>query len=150
MIKGSFTFFLAPLTAPDETSARDAVDFVVSMVVLNRRQEPVLFANIKDDRWANEPDKRRRADTLMRQRYDQMLPNFPIPRLYGLSLLGTSLRVYCGDKDTGEAKPHFVGRPNPDRILPPNFLGGGVGSRHLVSEWIEDAGSCCVYQGGSR
>ena len=59
----------------------------------------------------------------MRQLYDQMLPNCPIPRLYGLSLLGTSLRVYCGDKLTGEVTPHFVGRPNADRILPPNFLG---------------------------
>ena len=53
-----------------------------------------------------------------------MLPNCPIPRLYGLSLLGTSLRVYCGDKVTGEVTPHFVGRPNVDRILPPDFLGG--------------------------
>jgi hypothetical protein len=60
----------------------------------------------------------------MRQRYDQMLPNCPIPHLYGLSLLGTSLRVYCGDKVTGKVTPHFIGRPNVDRILPPDFLGG--------------------------
>lgn len=94
------------------------------MVVLNQEQKPVLIADIKDDRWANEPNKRLRADTQMRQRYDQMLPNCPIPRLYGLSLLGTSLRVYCGDKVTGEITPHFVGRPNVDRILPPDFLDG--------------------------
>lgn len=124
VIEGSFTFFLAPQTAPDETPARDAVDFVVFMVVLNQEQKPVLMAEIKDDRWANEPDKRQRADTQMRQRYDQMLPNCPIPHLYGLSLLGTSLRVYCGDKVTGEVTPHFVGRPNVDRILPPDFLRG--------------------------
>jgi hypothetical protein len=124
VIEGSFTFFLDPQTAPDETSARDAVDFVVFMVVLNQEQKPVLIAEIKDDRWANEPDKRQRADTQMRQRYDQMLPNCPIPRLYGLSLLGTSLRVYCGDKVTGEVTPHFFGRPHADRILPPVFLEG--------------------------
>ena len=124
VIEGSFNFFLAPQTAPDETSPRDAVDFVVFMVVLNREQKPVLIAEIKGDRWANEPDKRQRADTQMRQRYDQMLPNCPIPRLYGLSLLGTSLRVYCGDKATGEVTPHFVGRPNANRILPPDFLEG--------------------------
>jgi hypothetical protein len=127
LIEGSFTFFLAPQTAPDETSPRDAVDFVVFMVVLNQEQKPVLIADIKDDRWADEPDKRQRADTQMRQRYDQMLPNCAIPRLYGLSLLGTSLRVYCGDKATGEITPHFIGRPSANRILPPDFLEGEWG-----------------------
>ena len=31
MIEGGFTLFLAPQTAPDETSPRDAVDFAVFM-----------------------------------------------------------------------------------------------------------------------
>ncbi len=125
VIEGSFTFFLALQTTPDETSPRDAVDyFVLFMVVLNQEQKPVLLAEVKDDKWVNEPDKRRRADSQMRLRFDQMLPNCAIPRLYGLSLLGTSLRVYCGDKVTGEVTPHFVGRPNVDRILPPDFLEG--------------------------
>ena len=125
VIEGSFTFFLSRQTTPDETSPLDVVDFVVLMVVLNREQKPVLIAQIKDDRWANKPDKRQRADAQMRQRYDEMLAKSPIPRLYGLSLLGTSLRVYCGDKDTGEVTPHYVGRPHMDRILPPGFLDGG-------------------------
>ena len=124
VIEGSFTFFLAPQTAPDENSPRDAVDFVVFLVIFNQNQQPVLIAEIKDDKWANEPDKRQRADTQMRQRYDQMLFNCPIPRLYGLSLLGTSLRVYHGDKDTGDIEPEFVGRPNAHRVLPPDFLEG--------------------------
>jgi hypothetical protein len=122
VVEGSFTFFLAP--APIETSAHDGVDFVVSMVVLNQEQKPVLIAAIHDDRWAHEPDKCQRADTQMRQQYDQMLPNCPIPRLFGLSLLGTSLRIYSGDKLTGGVTPHFVGRPDADRILPPDFLRG--------------------------
>ncbi|KAH8992511.1 hypothetical protein EDB92DRAFT_1797158 [Lactarius akahatsu] len=121
LVEGSFTFYLTLLTAPDETSARDVVDF---MVVLNQEQKPVLFAEIKDDRWANEPYTRQRADTQMRQLYKQMLPNSAIPHLYGLSLLGTSLRVYRGDKVTGTITPHFVGRPHADRIFPPDFLGG--------------------------
>ncbi|KAI0280930.1 hypothetical protein BGY98DRAFT_914044 [Russula aff. rugulosa BPL654] len=123
--EGSFAFFIAPQTAPDETSPRDhTVHFVAFMVVLNQEQKPVLIAEIKDDRWANEPDMRQRADTQMRQRFDQMLPICAIPRLYGLSLLGTSLRVYCGDKVTGEVTPRFVGRPDVDRILPRDFLKG--------------------------
>ncbi|KAF7978180.1 hypothetical protein HWV62_1380 [Athelia sp. TMB] len=91
---------------------------------LNQEQKSVLIAEVRDDRWPNQPDKRQRADAHIRQRYDQILPNCPIPRLYGLSLLETSLRVYCGDKVTGEVIPHFVGRPNANRILPPDFLAG--------------------------
>ncbi|KAF8636831.1 hypothetical protein AX17_003238 [Amanita inopinata Kibby_2008] len=68
------------------------------MVVLNQEQKLVLIAEIEDDRWVNEPDKRRSADTWMRQRYDQILPNCPIPRPCVLSLL--------------------------DRALPPDFLAG--------------------------
>jgi hypothetical protein len=124
VIEGSFTFFLSRQTVPDETSPRDTVDFVVFMVVLNQEHKPVLIAEVKDDGWADEPDSRRRADSQMRQRFDQMLPICAIPRLYGLSLLGTSLRVYCGDKVTGEVTPHFVGRPDVNRVLPPDFLEG--------------------------
>ncbi|KAF8274242.1 hypothetical protein EI94DRAFT_844720 [Lactarius quietus] len=124
MIEGSFTFFLTRQTAPDDTSLSDAVYFLIFMVILNQDQKPVLIAEIKDDKWANEPDKRQKADAQIRQRYDQMLFNCPIPHLYGLSLLGTSLRVYCGDKVTGEVTPDFVDRPYAHRVLPPDFLAG--------------------------
>ncbi|KIK01358.1 hypothetical protein K443DRAFT_678491 [Laccaria amethystina LaAM-08-1] len=122
VVEGSFTFSLSRQAIPDETSPQDAVDFVVFMVVLNQEQKPVLIAEIKDDRWANTPYSRQRADTHMRQLYGQMLYKCAIPWLYGLSLLGTSLRVYCGDKDTGEVTPHYVGRPHVDRVLPLDFL----------------------------
>lgn len=94
------------------------------MVVSNQEQQPVLIAEINDHRWVNKPDKRQWANTHMHQRYDQMLRRCPIPRMYGLSLLGTSLRVYCGDGATGEVTPRFVDRPNMNRILPPDFLEG--------------------------
>ncbi|KIL55291.1 hypothetical protein M378DRAFT_173746 [Amanita muscaria Koide BX008] len=61
----------------------------------------------------------------MRQRYDSMLRNCPLPRLWGLSLLGTSLRVYAGEVATGELEPAFVGRPSTNHILPYDFLEGG-------------------------
>lgn len=101
MVEGSFTFFLAPQAAPDETSQRDAIDFVCLMVILNQGQKPVLVADIKNDKWADSADKRWIADIHTRQRYDQMLAECPIPELYGLSLLGPSLRVYRGVKATG-------------------------------------------------
>ena len=60
----------------------------------------------------------------MRQLYDQTLYNCAIPRLYGLSLLGTSLRVYCADKVTGDITPHFIGHSDVNHILPRDFLEG--------------------------
>src|SRR6266850_8271355 len=106
IVEGSFTFLLAPHSSPDENFSLDPVIF---LVVLNQEQEllPVLFAEIKDDRWVNNPEKRQKADAQMRHRFNQLLPNCPIPRLYGLSLLGTSLRVYCGDKAAGNVTPRF-------------------------------------------
>jgi len=90
----------------------------------NGERKPVLIMDIQDDTCANEPEKRQRADTKMRQRYNQMLPNSVIPHLYGLSLMRTSLRVYRGDKETGKVTPHFVDHPYVDHILPPDFLEG--------------------------
>ncbi|KAF8513315.1 hypothetical protein BU17DRAFT_95468 [Hysterangium stoloniferum] len=103
VIEGSFTFLLAPRTAPDENSARDAVNFIIFMVVLNHEQKPVLIAEIKDDRWANKPDKRQRVDT----------QDAPAERSDATQLPHSS-----------PAKSHLtLLDPNVDRILPPDFLG---------------------------
>ena len=60
------------------------------------------------------------ADKLMRDRYGLMLDNCPTPSLWGLSVLGTSARVYCGNKgiirynSSGYPSPRaFVVRPFP-------------------------------------
>jgi len=84
----------------------------------------VLLAEIKDDAWTTKPDLRFKAVEQMRKRYDSMLADCPLPRLWGLSLLGTSVRVYCGDVTTEEVDPAFEDRPSPSRILPRDFLEG--------------------------
>jgi hypothetical protein len=124
MIEGSFAFFLAPQALPDETS--DVLIYDVSLVVYNQDQKPVLFAMIKDDRCATTVHAiaRQEADTRMRQRYDEILYDCPIPQLYGLCLFGTSLRVYCGDKDTGKITPDSVGHDIRKFSLPHDFLEG--------------------------
>jgi hypothetical protein len=124
MIEGSFAFFLAPQAVPDERYPHDALAFIVFLVVFNKDQKPVLFAMIQNDGWATSPLMRQRADTLMRQQYEQLLYDSPIRHLYGLSFLGTSLRVYCGDKDTGKITSDFVGDSKPDVVLPRDFLEG--------------------------
>ena len=119
-----FNFVISLQTAPHERSPRDAVDITVYLLVLDRELNPVLFVEINDDSWAHGSNTRLAADGQMRQRYDQLLFQCPIPQLYGLSLLGTSLRIYCGEKATNNLTPNFVDRPDPRRVLPPDFLEG--------------------------
>ena len=122
VIEGSFALFLSPQI--DETPLPDAVVSPVFMAILNQDQKPVLIVDIQDDSWAKTPHLRQSADAQIHHLYDQMLFNCLIPRLYGLSLLGTSLRVYCANTVTGEVMPPFVDRDRPGTILPSNFLEG--------------------------
>jgi hypothetical protein len=84
----------------------------------------VLIVEIKDDAWVGRADLRLKADDQMGQRYDAMLADCPIPRLWGSSLLGTSLRVYCAEVVTGDVEPAFEDRTRPGRTLPRNFIEG--------------------------
>src|SRR6266568_3715536 len=54
-----------------------------------------------------------KADKLMRQKYNTLLSTVtcPLSRLFGLSFVGPSLRVYCGDVATGTIVP-----PSEDHI----------------------------------
>ena len=82
------------------------------------------MAEIKDNGWATEAEGQFKADEKMCQWYNYMLPNCCLPRLWGLSLLGTSLHVYCGGVATDEVEPALKTHPSPTRTLPPKFLEG--------------------------
>jgi len=84
----------------------------------------VLIAEIKDDGWAHKADLRYSVDDQIRRRYDTKLSDCRLPRLWGLRLLGTSLRVYCATIATGTIEPDFVHRPSPNHTLPRDFLEG--------------------------
>ena len=120
----SYEFFIAPEKPPGKLSSHEAVDFIVFLIVFDIQRRPVLIAEIKDDGWATKSELRLKADDQMRQRYQSMLTDCPLPRLWGLSLLGTSLRVYCGDVAANDVEPVSENRPNPLRLLPRNFLEG--------------------------
>lgn len=83
-----------------------------------------MFVEIKDGGWARKAALRFKATEQMRQRYDMMLGDCPHPRLWGLSLLGTSLRVYNGEVASGYINPAFEAQPSLGRILPRDFLEG--------------------------
>ena len=120
----SFTFYVAPQHPPSDLQHRDVFDFVVLLIVFDSDSRPVLVAEIKDDGWAKRAHTRLEADEQLRRRYDSMLHDCPIPHLWGLSLLGTSARIYCGQVVTGAVTPPRQARPRDDYVLPPEFLAG--------------------------
>ncbi|KAJ7498403.1 hypothetical protein B0H11DRAFT_819458, partial [Mycena galericulata] len=101
---------------------RDTVDFIVYLIVF-RDQRPVFLVEIKDDAHILVPTKRKAADAQMRERYDVLLHACPIPMLYGLSVLGTKMRVYCGNLADQTVAPSFVDT-DPGHVLPNDYLGG--------------------------
>jgi hypothetical protein len=117
----SFNFYVAPHSPP---SSSDAIDSVVFLVVFDSNDKPVLIVEVKDDSWIERAELRYRADDQMRNRYALMLETCPFPRLWGLSLLGTSVRVYCGDTTSFKLQPPAIERPHELRILPTTFLAG--------------------------
>ncbi|KAG8975423.1 hypothetical protein FRC05_005753 [Tulasnella sp. 425] len=118
-----FTFYVAPQNPPRDGS-RDAVDFIVFFVVFDSDDKPVMVVEVKNDGWAEKAELRYRADSQMRDKYALMLDECPNLRLWGLSLLGTSVRVYCADKESYELQPPAIPHPDPSRILLPTFLAG--------------------------
>ena len=117
--------FVKPQAPPNHLSRRQSVDFVVKLCVANTVNRPVLFLEVKDDASNNSAKLRFKAADQIRQRFQAMLPYCPLPRLYGLSVIGTSLRVYVGDVATGTVEPGFANWPGSARNVPPDFLEDG-------------------------
>jgi hypothetical protein len=100
-------FMFSPPFPPIGSSGFNSNDFRLSLIVqdVSIPPPPVLLVDIKDESRAHSARSRLEADHHMRQLFDSFHAECPLPRLYGLSLLGTSLRVYVRDATTGEIKP---------------------------------------------
>ena len=109
----SFQYFVAPQIPLSDTSFSELDSGFAFLVVFDANRCPVLFAEIRDDFWTHDYSGRYRADGQIRDRYDEMTGNCPLPRLWGLSLLGTSLRVYCATVTTGAIEPDPEPCPSP-------------------------------------
>ncbi|KIJ24730.1 hypothetical protein M422DRAFT_237347 [Sphaerobolus stellatus SS14] len=121
----TFAYYVAPQKLPTDDN-RETVDFIVFLVVFDNNGKPVFLLDVKNDNWAQNPELRFRADKQMRERYALMLHDCPVPRLWGLSVLGTSMRVYCGDTQTLNVDPPSIPRPEPSgRVLSHSFLADG-------------------------
>ncbi|KAJ6472135.1 hypothetical protein C8R47DRAFT_740225 [Mycena vitilis] len=122
-----FDFVVSP-QAPPKEKERDAVDSIIYLVVRDAKQRPVFLLEVKDDTHRDVPSLRHAADTQMRDRYNQLLYACPIPTLYGVSAMGTNIRVYAGDVLNEDVSPAVV-PTSPTRI---------VGREYLKNEWNLD------------
>ncbi|KAF9490491.1 hypothetical protein BDN71DRAFT_1523203 [Pleurotus eryngii] len=112
----TYCFQLCSLSLPGFPSKfppRETVDSVVSLIVFDIQRRPALIAEIRDDAWATKADLRFKADNQMRQQYDSMLHDRPLPRLWGLSLLGTSLPRLLWRYHPWQCCACFRGLPKP-------------------------------------
>jgi hypothetical protein len=131
-IGGDFTFFVDSHPAYNVTLPDYSIPWPFStlLVVKTQERQSVLFAEIIRDEWANDTYCRESAHAQMCRRLNQILPDCPIPRLYGLSLLRTSLCIYCADTVTRRITCHSIPDThhtlhNPDvDILPSDYLQG--------------------------
>ncbi|KAG9045905.1 hypothetical protein FS837_005424 [Tulasnella sp. UAMH 9824] len=117
-----FNFYVARQVR-QANDKQDSTDSLIPLfVVFNRNDKPVLLLEIRDDGWAEKAELRYLADKRMGDLSALMLDDCPIPRLWGLSVLGTSMRVYYGDTATHDVVPHPIGRSDPSPDLLPDFL----------------------------
>jgi len=130
-----FEFFVAPQNPQYDRWRDDTAGYVVLLVVFDAKHRPVLTAEVQGDNWVGHGGGRFTADENMRQRIDEMNSECPAPRLWGLSLLGTSLRVYCCDVATGAITPTFEEPLRPYDVQ--NFLERGWNMNILSQEGFE-------------
>ena len=92
-----------------------SVDFTVIYVVM-KRKVPVLFIEVKPYLHLHEIGTRGKADHQMRERFRDLVgPNLPVPKLYGISAMGTCFSVYEYMKETSRLTPPMIAR-DPDII----------------------------------
>lgn len=115
-----FDYFVAPQAPPRDDTTK-TLDFGVYLVVMDQRRQPVFLIEVKDDSHLTAPSNRAAADQQMRARYDDLLYDCPLPLLYGLSLIGTNMRVYIGDAATMTLNPPRV-ETSPNRVLDRKYL----------------------------
>ncbi|KAF9474526.1 hypothetical protein BDN70DRAFT_924540 [Pholiota conissans] len=117
------SFIIMPHTPPRDAPPRSDINTLVFLTVIDMLQGgPVFFTEIKDDSWKSSAERRVEADRQFRQWFrSSLLKDCPVPRLRGISILGSSMRVYYGDVATGKITPPYR---EPPQVIPPGFLEG--------------------------
>ncbi|KAI5799187.1 hypothetical protein DFH27DRAFT_87171, partial [Peziza echinospora] len=86
---------------------RMSVDFTTIFIV-RRDRHFVLFLEIKATNHISNILTRESADQQMNDRFKGLFDDVKIPRLYGISALGSKICIYTLDRDTGDFMPQEI------------------------------------------
>ncbi|KXN87529.1 hypothetical protein AN958_08508 [Leucoagaricus sp. SymC.cos] len=125
----NFMFLVAPQPIPQDSRIHDATNFNICLGLPRNSNDLVCLVEVKDDHWNLSADLSYLADQQMRNRYSKMREACPLPRLWGISLLGTKMCIYCGDTVTNMVDPLV------SPLLEPS---AGPTSDFLAGEWNLD------------
>jgi hypothetical protein len=92
-----------------------SIDFTITYGLSGTVQIPVLFLQIKPYAHLDDLAKRERADNWMRDRFRELFSLDFLPKLYGISAMGTRVAVYEYREETNRITPPSIPR-DPDTI----------------------------------
>jgi hypothetical protein len=94
--------------APQFKRIRGSMDITIVFIVM-KRKVPVFFLEVKAHLALDHAPLRRVADNQMRNRFlDFSSGTLPLPKLYGISVLGTHFSVYEYHPDTRRLTPSLI------------------------------------------
>lgn len=95
--------------------SQGSIDFT-TIYIIRKRKFPVFFVEIKPYVHLSEMGTRTKADEQMRERFGFMIEtSLVIPKLYGVSAMGTQFSVYEYTKESGVLNPELIER-DPKRM----------------------------------
>ncbi|KAJ7933487.1 hypothetical protein B0H13DRAFT_1953004 [Mycena leptocephala] len=119
-----------------------SVDFTTLYIVRSARgntKHPICFIEIKPAGHLRELAARGAADRQMRERFEHLVEGLIIPKLIGLSAIGSRFAVYEYDKASQELTPPEIARDlrivndtAPAARWAHDFLDAGVGEAKLL------------------
>uniref|UniRef100_A0A6B2LLD0 Uncharacterized protein n=1 Tax=Arcella intermedia TaxID=1963864 RepID=A0A6B2LLD0_9EUKA len=95
-------YVVAPVTLLEHNN--DSIDFTVGYVV-EVNKGPVFFVEMKAPANLQFGSKREEADVQMRRHFIQLLQECQFGELHGISVFGTKIAYYVGDKKTKAVAP---------------------------------------------
>ena len=77
----------------------------VPTILVEAKQHPIFFLQIKSPGLLADGSKRQEADEQMRRKFEELGPLLNIPTLYGVSAFGTRVAFYEYDRATRDIQP---------------------------------------------
>ncbi|KAF9043567.1 hypothetical protein BDZ89DRAFT_1155968 [Hymenopellis radicata] len=118
--------------------------YSIALFVMSRGKL-VMLLDMKDDGWIARGSTRDRAEVQIRHLFYDNFNSCSLPILYGISALGTTLRVYKGNPATYEIQPPGRWLALPGTVLPPHFLENQWSVELLSQEGFDEMKKIAAY-----